>query len=1297
MWQAAGLQGSRHLPHATCHLPQVIDAMNAPSITAHLFGSLCLYQNNQEIALPETHNARLLLAYFLLHPTQTFPRAVLAGLFWPEEDEARARRKLTQAIWRIQQVLPEFFYKTKTAVSVSPHIQLQVDVHEFQTLIQPYLHREQPHSSNHAQAIAQLRQALSLVRGELLEGYYADWVLLERERLRDKQIQVIEKLINLEKFTGQYEQALEHARHLAQMDPIRETVHQEIMRLYIALGQHEAALQQFDICCHILDSELSISPTNETKLLAFSAANKAGLQTSAFVPDGTPVKSALALDASGLLPLIGRSAEKALLLDKVMAVFESLGGVGYVIGPAGIGKSRLLREVAEMAEWRGVQISWGYTQNLAGERPYSAITQAVSTLLSPLRIHQLHAILPTLWLTAAAPLLPQITQTLPDLQPLPPLPPDQELVRQQEAFARLLIALSQISPQLIILENLHWADKHTIDALAYIARRLKESQLLILCSFRQEEAQANPDIWNGLQEIALSGLRARIELSPLRLKEVGDFIKEGLGLTEDAPRFARRLYQQCGGNPFHILETLRSLHENGLLYQDEARVWHTPFDDSTEDYAELPIPEASEEVVRRRLSLLPPDASQTLLTAALIGQQVSFKVLETAVPLTTTALFSALNLLVQRHFLQETPDGYQFSHDLIQHTLLAQATREETLPLHGRIAQALETHQPNQPEPLAHHYRLAGQTEKAIHYGLLAIQAAKDTYATEAALHLVNQTLALNPPANVRYQLLAHRAEIHSILGNTQTAQQDLQQMAQLAATPAQQIETALKQAHWFQEQSQFEAAVQHAQQAKEIALTNSNYPALVKAELALSDTIYSQTGDIQKASIHLHNALKHVDVVDTQTATDIYLLQARLLKGGSNYQEAIAIFQKVLAKSSHQNQLAAQEYVHWQLGTIYMEMGKAAEANTHFEQALTLAQKMGYRYREAAIYVNWGNALWMQGQLAKTLNHYDKAIRIFREMGHRRGEAQLLANLASMRCGLLGEYKEALAEVQQAMAYYGESGDEIGIGQALSIFGQIAMGQGKWDVARRYLEESVPVLEKVGEKFILSQVYRSLAELAAAEDKPERGWEPLAKAEALCRETGMAVVLPTLVGVKGLLLLKDGRFREALEATTEAMSLQGSGSDHGYLVPYWHSLALQANRQRVEAETAAAEAYNLLLSYLQSLPPEKQAYSLTHVPDHKAIVEAWQNCQNRHIVTVELPSIDDSKETVTVTWHASLPEDGRIPQKKARRQHQLRRLLEQAAAQNAAPTHQHLAKALNVSIGTIKRDMAELRQTQTT
>ncbi|GAB4278261.1 MAG: hypothetical protein Kow0080_29760 [Candidatus Promineifilaceae bacterium] len=801
--------------------------MNSPAITARLFGTFCLYRHDQQIALPETHSARLLLAYFLLHPSQTFSRAVLAGLFWPEEDEARARRKLTQAIWRIQQVLPEFLYKTKTAVSLSPHAQLQIDVHDFQTLVQPHLNHENLHSDNQTQAIAQLQQALSLIRGELLEGYYADWVLLLRERLREKQIQALEKLINLEKYAGKYEQALEHALHLAQMDPIRETVHQEVMRLYIALGRHEAALQQFDTCCHILESELGISPTNETKVLAFSAANKANVKSTVFVPDGTVVKSALALDASGFLPLIGRSTEKTVLLDKAMAAFESLGGVGYVIGPAGIGKSRLLREVAENAEWRGVQVSWGYTRNLTGERPYSAIIQAISKLLSPLRIHQLQTILPELWLTAVIPLLPQITQTLPDLQPLPPLPPDQQSVRQQEALARLLIALSQISPQLIILENLHWADKHTIDALIYIARRLKDSQLLILCSFRQEEAQDNPDIWQGLQQIELSGLRCRVEVQPLRLKEVSDFIKEGLGLTEDAPRFARRLYQQCGGNPFHILETLRSLHENGLLYQDDARVWHTPFDESTEDYAELPIPQASEEVVRHRLSLLSPDACQTLLTAALIGQQVPFKVLETAVPLNTTALFTALNLLVQRHFLQETPDGYQFSHDLIQHTLLAQATIEETQPLHGRIAQALETHQPDQLEPLTHHYRLANNKEKAIHYGLLAIQAAKNTYATETALHLINQILALNPPADAHYQLLAYRAEIHSLQGNPQAEQQDLQKMVQLATTPAQQIETALKQAHWFQEQSQYEAAIQHAQQAKEIALSHNNYPAI--------------------------------------------------------------------------------------------------------------------------------------------------------------------------------------------------------------------------------------------------------------------------------------------------------------------------------------------------------------------------------------------------------------------------------------------------------------------------------------
>jgi DNA-binding SARP family transcriptional activator len=117
----------------------------------------------------------------------------------------------------------------------------------------------------HAKAIGLLEEALSLYRGDFLQGVYADWPILERERLRSRYLDSLETVIHLYATGKNLRRAIELSQRLLSLDPYRETVHRDVMRCYCRLGDRAAAIRQYQACVEILREDLGLSPSKETE------------------------------------------------------------------------------------------------------------------------------------------------------------------------------------------------------------------------------------------------------------------------------------------------------------------------------------------------------------------------------------------------------------------------------------------------------------------------------------------------------------------------------------------------------------------------------------------------------------------------------------------------------------------------------------------------------------------------------------------------------------------------------------------------------------------------------------------------------------------------------------------------------------------------------------------------------------------------------------------------------------------------------------------------------------------------
>ena len=310
-----------------------------PSWQAHLFGQFECQQGDIHCSLPPASDARNLLAYLLLHPGRLYPRSVLAALIAPDYAEAQANRALSQALWHIRRCMPGLMDSEANQVGITSRTKIWVDALEFRSLTERCLTSlEQP-----AVLLTSLRQAVDLYRGDLLEGFYEEWALIEREFLRESFLQTLEKLVTAYKATLQYQQALNTILRLVSFDSLNEAAHREAMRLYHYLGRPAEALRQFETCREILQREFDLQPSAETSQIAQAIAQRSGHAATPYIPEpqSFPTDSLLSSQAEAAIPLIGRNQERSRLVEWFRQNQAGKGKLILVEGEAGVGKTRL--------------------------------------------------------------------------------------------------------------------------------------------------------------------------------------------------------------------------------------------------------------------------------------------------------------------------------------------------------------------------------------------------------------------------------------------------------------------------------------------------------------------------------------------------------------------------------------------------------------------------------------------------------------------------------------------------------------------------------------------------------------------------------------------------------------------------------------------------------------------------------------------------------------------------------------------------------------------------------------------
>ena len=674
---------------------------------------------------------RLLFAYLAVNRSRACPRTELLDVLWPEAPPAAAEAALSALLSKLRKALGDGALSGRSELRLTLPGDVTVDVEESAAAARRAEGALQ--DGDWLAAAAAARQALAVDPAAFLADCDGPWLHEQRGALEALRVRALEVLAEAALGSGDLPDAAEAARAAVAAAPFRESAHVLLMEAHAAAGNPAEALRAFDDLRRLLREELGTAPGPSAMALHERVLH--GRAPAA--PRAAPAPGPLAIAARrwpaplqaalGRHDFIGRAREASILQEAWSRAAGGARGLVVIAGEAGVGKTRLAAELAAHAHADGAAVLFGRFDEEA-PAPYQPVVAmlrgwAGGASLAPLAER--------LGSRAA-----ELGVVLPEFGPQPAGQDgslrsgeaDTRRLRLFDALAALVAEIAAEAPLLVLLDDLHWADLPTLQLIAHLVRSPAPERTLFLATTRAEEG--SDELAALLATLRREGVLERLELGGLDAIETGALVS-ALGGLPATPAFVAELHGVTEGNPFFIEEVVRHLADaEGQL--GGAVALH-----------EAGVPEGVREITSRRLARLGAPVREMLATAAVIGRELDFDVLEEVGPLQGDELVAALEEAVDARVLAEVSERvgrYAFGHALVRATLYDGLSALRRARLHSRVGEALIARRGAQLDPhlgqLAHHFALAApvdRPERAVDFALAAGRRADRLLAWEEA------------------------------------------------------------------------------------------------------------------------------------------------------------------------------------------------------------------------------------------------------------------------------------------------------------------------------------------------------------------------------------------------------------------------------------------------------------------------------------------------------------------------------------------------------------------------------------
>jgi tetratricopeptide (TPR) repeat protein len=474
---------------------------------------------------------------------------------------------------------------------------------------------------------------------------------------------------------------------------------------------------------------------------------------------------------------VGREREVDELCAAADLALTGRGQLVLISGEPGIGKTRLVEELTTYAHLRDALVLWGRCYEGEGAPPYWPWIQVLRAYSID---HDPDALSETMGHGAAdiAQIVSEVRRRLPGLEPQPPSVGDEQArFRLFDAIATFLLNASRREPLVVVLDDLHYADRGSLALLEFLAPQIGRARLLMVGTYRDTELRAHQPVVQTLGELARVRPPQRVVLRGLTRAEVARYVTMTAGV-EPAPALVDAIHAKSEGNPFFVAEIVRLLSAEGRLESAAG---------------EISIPQEVRELVVRRLAPLSAYCREVLSIAGVVGRDFDLRVLQAVAEAGAERLLDALDEAhAARVIAPSGPGRYRFAHVLISDALVDGLSAGRRLRLHRRVGEALERAHAGRLEhrlgELAHHFLEAipaGDPERGVRYAVAAAEHASGRLAYDEAARMYERALgALEFVAADdarRCDLLLALGESHHRAGAHRRAKAAFRQAASLA------------------------------------------------------------------------------------------------------------------------------------------------------------------------------------------------------------------------------------------------------------------------------------------------------------------------------------------------------------------------------------------------------------------------------------------------------------------------------------------------------------------------------------
>lgn len=1044
--------------------------MSAP-LDMRLLGGFAMANGDQPVNPPPSPRQQALLAYLWLHRDPPPSRQQIAFQFWPDSTDAQAQTNLRQLLYHLRRDCPAvtaFLQADGQVLQWQLDEQRRIDVVEFEKLL------IQAETAVADDAISLLQTAVSLYRGDLCPDCYDEWIDPHRQRLRRAYAQALQQLITLLTAQHAYDTAVPYAERLIVHEPLEESGYRQLMQLHALNRDRAAALNTYQRCVTILRQELGVDPGPETQAQYDHILH---LETAVSHPHPSRPAEQLAL--------IGRQREWGRIQQAWRQVQSGEAHFLLIRGEAGIGKTRLLEELAQWAALQGAAV--------AQTRAYPAHDHlAYTPLVAWLRSDAFQptlAALDSVWQQELARLLPELLTERPHLNPPQPLTDSWQRQRFYEALAQAILSPAGDRPLLLILDDLQWCDRETLAWLSYLLPAAIARPLLFVATLRTGSISADHPLQSTLAAWRQERNLTEIVPRPLDAAETAQLVQAVAERALDDAKTAV-FYRETEGNPLFIVEYARAAQE---------QITTTPTDQLV-DTAVL-LPPRVHAVIEARLRQLSPTAAELVELAAVIGREFSYEALTQASRQPEETIIDSLDELWQRYIIREQgANSYDFSHDKLRAVAYARISQTRRRWLHRQVAEALATRHAANLEPvsiqLANHYAEAGLTTEAIACYRQAATTASRVYANADVIELLTRALDLLATLPASAERDAQELSLQAALGaplvalegyNTRRVVAVYSRILELSDRLGQPSDPRALRGLAIARilQGDYRASAALGQQLLQLAEVGQDQVLLVEGHYAQGVAAFWQ-GEFAQAQTHLEQALAHITPEQHQTHISLYaqdprpvclsrLAYTRWYRG--HPERAWQLMAESLATPDGTGHPYSLAYARTFACFLALDSQDQEEFGRQVTALLQLSMQHQFRYFTNMAQSLHGYWLARQGEPAAGLRQMKRVLAQWQQEEaylHRPAQLGWLAHVY----GLLGQVDKAQATLAESLALAAERGERYYEAELRRQQAEFDRAVGNIDQATGRLQQALVVAQEQQSPILTLRVLTSLVEL---------------------------------------------------------------------------------------------------------------------------------------------------------------------------------------------------------------------------